>query len=337
MLNVAKLAAPSFDVNNLASLVLDLSKPNPKDIVALVGTFEEAAKTHTLGDLPVTTGWNEITPAIAVDLLLRNRPGANRKVDPTTVIYYARQMARGQWKATGQPILVDKDGRLVDAQHRLFAGVIAGVMFPSYVVTGITPIPNLFAYIDNARARSAASALQTAGYNGVAASIVKVIKIAEEVRLGVYNPSGLQKLERQTPAEILELAANYPNAQKAARSAASDWEETVKLLGGRKDVVAYCGMLIIDQYGEEVADDFFSDVVTETDDADDPILALRKLAEKDAREAKPLKRHYMLAALIKVFNAWQKGVPLGRRWMLQVNEDFPVLDAPEASSVAEAA
>lgn len=326
-----QLLRPSFDLNAPSTLVFDLANPRPKDLMALVEAFEEAIKANRdVGKLPVKTGWNDISPTTAVNLLLRNRPGANRRIDPATVFYYAQQMAKDQWKATGQPGLIDKNGVLQDMQHRLYAGLISGVTFRSFIVTDVEPIPNLFAYIDNSRPRTAATALQTAGHNGVSTAIVKVIKIGEEIKAGIYNPSGADKLPRLSPVEVLDLIGNYPNARKAARSAASDWEEAVEYLGGRRDIVGYLGMRIIDLYGEDAAHDFFEEIVSVGERmSDDPIAALRKEVEKDARADKPMKRHHMLAALIKVFNAWHKHEPLGRRWMLQVNEDFPALDPAE--------
>lgn len=328
---------PVFNLADVTTLTLDLANPRPKDVLALVEAIETDIKAKPeLGPLPVTTGWNEITPTTAVDLLRRNRPGANRKVDPATVFYYASQMANGDWKATGQPILLDSNGHLNDAQHRLLAVLISGATIKSYVVADIEPMPNLFAYIDNARPRTIATALQTSGLNGVAPTIAKVIRIAEEVNAGIYNPAGATKLARMSPAEVLRIVDKYPNAQKASRSAASDWSDTVDYLGGRKDIVAYLGMRIIDLHGENVADDFFEDIMedNQTRPSDHPIAALRKLVDKDNRDEKPMKRQFMLAALIKAFNAWRRSDVLGRRWMLQVNEDFPKLDEPQEVSEA---
>lgn len=325
-----------FDLNDPSSLVLDLDNPKPKEVLAIVELFEADMKSKPeLGKLPVKTGWNDITPKIGIQLMRRNRPGANRRIDPGTVLYYANQMRRDQWKKTGQPILFSEKDKMLDAQHRVLAGIIAGVTFPSYVITDIEEIPNLFAYIDNNRPRTAATALQTAGYNGVAPVIAKIIRIGEEIRCGLYNPAGATRMWRFSPIDVLDLVPQYPNAQKAARSAASDWDTAVEFLHGRKDIVAYFAMRVIDLHGEDVADDFFEDLVDGERERtkDDPIGALRTLVEKDGREERPMKKHYMLAALIKVFNAWHKGVPLGRRWMLQVNEDFPQFDEP----VAEAA
>jgi len=245
-------------------------------------------------------------------------------------------MAKGQWKATGQPMLFDRNGILQDAQHRLFAELISGVTIKSFIVTDIDPIPNLFAFIDNSRPRSAATALQTMGMNGVSSTIAKVIKIGEEVRAGVYNPTGASRLQRLAPADYIDLVNKYPNATKASRSASSDWENVVATLGDRKEIVAYFGMTIIDGFGEAKADDFFDDIMDgpENRGAEDPILALLKLAKQDAAAQKPMKKQYMLAALIKCFNAWHTGTPLGRRWMLQVNEDFPSLVSNSTQAMA---
>jgi hypothetical protein len=327
---------PEFNLDDPTTCVLDLVNQKPKDVLALVEAITAKARSNPdLGVLPVSTGWNEITPAKALNLLLRNEQ--NRKIDPATVFFYGRQMANGQWRKTGQPMLIDSNGHLADSQHRNLAVLISGATISSYVVTGIEAIPGLFAYIDSARARTAATALQTAGKNGVSPIIVKVIKIAEEVRLGVYNSTGSGKLQRMSPAEFLQLSENYPGAQKAARSAASDWEEAVEYLSGRKDVVAYLGMKITQLHGEDKADDFFDELVDNIErPADDPIAALRKEIDRDARADKPMKKHYMLGNMIKAFNAWHRGEPLGRRWAMMVNEDFPVLEGSEAEEQPQA-
>jgi hypothetical protein len=198
-------------------------------------------------------------------------------------------------------------------------------------------IPHLFAYIDNSRPRTAATALQTSGYNGVAAIIVKVIKLAEEVRLGRYDSSGISKLPRLTPAETLDLAAHYPNAQMAARSAVTDWDGVDDLLGGRRtEIVAYLGMQISDLHGADVADDFYEEVTNPEERDDNPVLALRKAIEQDNKKQKPMmKRQHHLAALILTFNAWHKNEALGKRWMQLVTDDMPRVDAPVSTPPEE--
>lgn len=325
------LLQPAFDLSDPSSLRLDLNNPKPKEVQALTEVFEADMRGKPdLGPIPVDTGWHDITPEIAVNLLRRNRPGANRKIDPATVFYYARQMAHGQWKATGQPMLFREDGVMLDAQHRVLACIISGVTIRSYVVTGVEQIPNLFAYIDNSRPRTAATALQTAGFNGVATLISKVIRLGEEVKAGVYNRGGATKLPRMAPIDMLELRDEYPNVQQAARSTVSDWDRVVEYLkkGTRKEVVAYFGMRIIDLFGEDVAEEFFDEVMADHErDKDDPIASLRKSIDKEDRE-KPLKKQQVLANLIHTFNAWRANRPLGRKTILQGHDDLPRFDEP---------
>ena len=121
---------------------------------------------------------------------------------------------------------------------------------------------------------------------------------------------------------------------KAARSATSDWSDATSLLGGRKDIVAYVGMRIIDEHDEDVADDFFENVMYTGDGASEYSVALHREVERDSRAERSMQKHHTAAMLIKVFNAWKAQTSLGRRWMPQINEDFPVLDTgtPQAQA-----
>ena len=335
MIDITDVA--SYDFSKPETLVLDLANAKPKDLLTMKEAFEVINKSAVVGSLGMSSGWHKITPAMALELLKRNRPGANRKVDPATVYFYGRQMADGDWKATGQPVLFDRDGKLNDAQHRLWASVVSGSTFETYVITDIPVIENGFAYIDNNRPRNAAAALQTSGLNGVSSTIAKVVKLAEEIRCGVYDPSvGVERLQRLSPAETLRIAKSYPNAQDAAHSAHTDWSGAVALVNKkRRDVIAYLGMRIIDLYGPERADEFMEEIAfdDETRASDNPITALRKAVAKD--ETAPVwRRHHYLAALTKAFNAWVSGEPLKGRWMLMVDETFPTVEAPVSEQEA---
>ena len=325
----------SYDFSKPETLTLDLANAKPKDLFAMKDSFEEAVKGAVLGSLGLSTGWHEISPKLALELLKRNLKGANRKIDPGTVFFYGRQMANGEWMATGQPILFDREGKLVDAQHRLWAIVVSGATIKTFVVTDVEPVEHLFAYIDSNRPRNAAAALQTSGLNGVSSLIAKVVKLAEEIRLGVYDPSvGIERLPRQSPAEILRIAENYPNAQAAAHSAATDWSGAVALVNKKRaDVLAFTGMRIADLHGFDVANDFMEEISFDDEGRanDNPIAALRKAVAKD--ELAPVwRKHHYLAALTKAFNAWRSGEPLKGRWMLMVDETFPTVDAPPAAN-----
>jgi hypothetical protein len=325
---------PEFDLGDPTTCILDLANPKPKEVAALHDAFGTAQRAGTpLGPLPVKEGWNDITPAIAANLLMRNPPGANRWLNPAKVFYYATQMAADDWKPTGQPILIDEDDTLADAAHRLYAVLISGKTVRMYVVTGIEK--GLFPYIDNGSARTAKDALQTAGYDGVASVIVNIIKFAEKVKSGAFNHATRNRRTANfSPADILRLAPTYPNAKDAARSATSDWSDATALLYGRKDIVAYVGMRIIDEHDEDVADEFFEAIMFEGDGATEYSVALHREMARDARGAEQMERHDMASMLIKLFNAWHRAESLGRRWMPTVTEDFAVIDTATPRAAA---
>lgn len=325
---------PAYDLADPTTLTLDLTNAKPKEVLALQKAFNEVIRTNPdLGPLPVHEGWNEITPAIATNLLLRNPPGANRWLNGTKAIYLANQMANNDWKATGQPILTDTDEKLADAQHRLYGVIISGAIIRSYVVTGVEP--GLFAYIDNTTGRSAKDALQTAGFNGVAAVIVNIVKFAEKVRRGLFDrSSGVSSVPPFSPADVMRLSRNYPNIEMAARSASSDWENVTELLYNRKDVVGYVGMRIIDEHDDDIANTFFEDILHTSDGASEYAVAFHKEIEKDAAKDKPMLKQHSAAMLIKVFNAWLLQENLGRRWMPTVTEDFPAVEKSEPQAQA---
>ncbi|HEV8503671.1 MAG TPA: hypothetical protein VGR63_19020 [Casimicrobiaceae bacterium] len=334
------LQAPAYNLDDPSTLTIDLNNPKPKEILAISKTFEEAMRANPdPGPLPVNTGWHDITPAIAVNLLRRNYRGANRSLDAATVVYYAIQMKEGEWRATGQPIILNVEGGLLDAQHRLYAGLVSGETFKSFVVTDVEARSDMFAFIDNSKARTGADALRTAGFNGVSPTIAKVLRFAEEIRVGLYSPTGATRLARITPAHLIRLVQTYPNVLAASRSAASDWADAVDYLDGRKEVVAYVGMRITDEHDDALADEFIEDILDgETARATDhPIAAFRKKMDDNNRAAKKMKRSVMTAYMIQAFNAWHLQQTLGRRWWWNPqNEAFPaIVGAGPAAQAAE--
>lgn len=325
---------PPFDLNDVTTLRLDLGCIRRSHLAALIETLEDEIRALEGGapkPLNITPGLNEVAPELARDLLLRNRRGANRDVDAGTVYFYGRQMARGDWAETHLGIGLNTDGHLIDGQHRLLAILISGVTIRTAIIPDVPVRPNLFAYLDNGRQRTARTTLQIAGLNGVSSTIARAVRIAEEVRTGAYSPSRGDRLPRLSNAAVLELAHQYPTAQRASRSAASEWSDAVSYLGGRKAVVAYLGMAIIDGHSEARADDFFEEMVEEdlTAEPGDPMLSLRQLLARDKKKRergeKGLKPQVLLADLITVFNAWHLGELLPKRWEVGAAEDFPVL------------
>lgn len=307
----------------------DLEKGSAKGFQPIVEKYDEWHMAEPIaGPLAFGDGWQTITPEIAEELLRRNKPGANRKLSFASIQYYARAMEADEWPQTGQPIIFDANGALGDGQHRLWACLLSGTSFTTYVVTNVPHHPQLFAYFDNGKVRTPADALQTAGFNGVSPTIAKVLKIASEI--DGYTPSSTERRARLTPIEFVRLAEMHPNARAAARYAASDWAQAVSVVG-HQDVVAYVGMRIMDIHDQISADDFFGELGDLPGDypPEGSIMKFRKLIADDQKKEKPMKRHQVLGNMIKAFNAWRARSDLPKRWVMAVNDDYPVIEGSD--------
>ncbi len=71
---------------------------------------------------------------------LDNQNGHNRALNPATVQRYVSDMTHGRWVSTGNPIIFNSEGILLDGQHRLSAQVETGLTVRWLVVTGVDTV-----------------------------------------------------------------------------------------------------------------------------------------------------------------------------------------------------
>ena len=174
---------------------LDLHTANAQNFSDLTEEFERWRAT--LGALPplkIKSGWHNCNQEVAEQWLLRNLKGANRKPSYGTVVYYAAQQDAGKWAKTGQPIIFDVNGVLIDGQQRLFGCYLGNTKFTTYVVTDAPDIPELFAYIDNSKPRNAATALSTAGLNGLASLVAQTVQIVKSFDAHAYTSTSKKRM-----------------------------------------------------------------------------------------------------------------------------------------------
>lgn len=112
----------------------------------------------------------KITPAKARILVKPDNNPKNRQYKPVHAAFLAEQMKTGQWKENGQTIVIDKNDKLVDGQHRLNAIIQADMTIPMLVCRGVES--TVMNTIDTGRSRSAADTFCLNGisnYNAVSA------------------------------------------------------------------------------------------------------------------------------------------------------------------------
>jgi len=267
-----------------------------------------------------TTGWHVVTPERAEDLLKRNR--LNRKVALGTVQRYARDMQAGAWIKTGQPGLIDTNGEVFDIQHRAWAGYLSGNDFETFIVTDVPANPDLFAYIDGGKPRSAADALYTAGENGLSGAIAQAVAIAhryDNKALGVIKQA---KIPTLTNPEVLSYSRQHPGLNKAAHLMFGSYGKAISVIK-HKGVALFAGWQILERYGALELDQFMIPLGSGANlDEDDPILALRN--RLISLEDDDLNKERRLALLIKAFSMHQLGKTVPRSGLaLRDNERFP--------------
>lgn len=150
--------------------------------------------------MTITTKVVDMTPQKASKILEKNKK--NRPLSRVTVRNYAKQMTAGKWALNGEPIIVAKDGTLVDGQHRLNAVVDSGATVPIVLITGVDK--SAFKTIDIGKKRTGADALATHNpkfekNRMVTAAAAKVVYFFDEKGNFDYNR------DRMTNEELIDF------------------------------------------------------------------------------------------------------------------------------------
>jgi hypothetical protein len=313
---------------------LDLASASSNAFNKVLEDFETWRQSQPLRELDLSNGWKTIEQETAESMLLRNPVGANRRPTLPAVKYYARQMANNGWKKTGQAVLFDTNGQLLDAGHRLWASYLSGASFPTFVIGDVPADPEVFAYIDNCKARSAADALATAGLNGLAKSLSVVVSMAMHFEHGCYTASSKKGLDKVAPIEVIRFVKENESLRQAVRLVAGEYKAAAKVIG-HKDVAGFVAFQIIELHGEETLDSFMAELgQTEIDhDEGSAIAALQKVMQEDEKSKEPMLKHQVLGHVIKAFNAWVMGEHV-KKITLKVNETFPRFVSPQPTQAA---
>jgi len=107
-----------------------------------------------------------IEPWLAEYLLDEDKNEHNRSINSANLRLLTRRMKNGEWKLTGEPIILSSEGTLLNGQHRLNACINADKPFESLVVSGI-PAEN-FQFLDAGKSRDAADVFHIEGVDRAA-------------------------------------------------------------------------------------------------------------------------------------------------------------------------
>lgn len=260
----------------------------------------------THGNDNLTLEW--IGPSEAAEMLETGQKVRNRALSQRTVEKYALAMLAGDWQVTGESIKFDKDGQLIDGQHRLSAIVQSGVTIQTVVVRGIEHAA--FASMDQGRKRNTSDFLGIHGYANTA------ILAASAVRLIGYERKGnFRKLQSQEQPRNQEVLA-FVQLHHAEIDQGIQIVRRVGFhgLAATPSLLAALFVLFVER-DEEDAIGFFEALGSGAGlDEQHPILVLRNTLiqlKSGTRGVSQVDQNLVAALTIKAWNAWREGRSIG--------------------------
>lgn len=146
----------------------------------------------------VTTVRCQVTPQMAEQLLMGNTQ--NRALRMKRVEEYADEMSGGHWRYTHQGIAIDKNGVIVDGQHRLHAIILSGSTIDINVTRGLDPSVRLV--VDDHAKRTAFDAITVDG--GFSDITRETVSIANAFAQSLF-PGGRRSMNKRQLVEVLTL------------------------------------------------------------------------------------------------------------------------------------
>lgn len=259
-----------------------------------------------------------VTPEMAERWLLANTH--NRKVRQQTVARYRADMEAGLWTMAADPIRFDRDGVLLDGQHRLIAlsELPEVVTVPFLIVRGLPPESQ--SVMDQGAKRTPGDQLSLAGIknaNALAASVKKLLIWRGGV---LFRDTKLQQI---TSPQIEQWVADHPGEVEFFNSI---W--SVVRQNDAPPSVAGAAALAFAEVDPAQTERFFTLLARGAGGEGHPITTLDKRLQRHRREGLKMPDRDYLALFILAWNAWRSGKqmvkfqrPRGGRWS---EDNFPV-------------
>lgn len=227
--------------------------------------------------------------------------GHQRRVTQSHVDKLARSMELGHWRMTGEPIQFDRQGSLINGQHRLHALIRTGLSFPFVVIRGLDH--NAYEVMDQGKMRSKGETLATLGMKN-ATSSASVCQILLRLKYGLE----VDRIQVDN-AEIMAFAkANFHTLEEAVYQSQRFRELPSPAYGA--------GLFLALHAARDRALDFADLVATGAGlEKTSPILALRNKAFALRRSPNRLEEgrpSNFLPIVVRAFDAFINGEPLTR-------------------------
>jgi hypothetical protein len=242
---------------------------------------------------------------------------SNRKPRPARVDLYAAAMAANEWHLTGEPVIFDIDGNMVNGQHRMLAAIKADTGFLTLVVRGAPS--EAFTYLDSGLGRQGSDVLHSAGIRN-ATLISAAARLVVGLETGtLHNVATLSVAANRGVIldEVMKREDMWDRAALAGRS--------VRRIGANPSAWAAFYVYASDRVDEETISEFLTSVIDGANlPKGDPRIALRSWFANAKRRDNRLH----LAAITRAWNAWANDTSLTliKTWI--TGQPFPALYVP---------
>ena len=240
-----------------------------------------------------------ITPADALHLLEHNLN--NRRVRKEVVSRYRSDMDAGLWRFAGDPIRIDKDGIVIDGQHRLLALSQSSHLegFDFVVITGFEP--DVQDVIDTGTRRTPADNLQIHGIR-YALETAAAVSLVLQLKTGVLFRDNKLIQREITKVVITDWCIEH-------------WEQLGRIHNyfscfvgaGAPASICMAGAILFDEADPTLARQFWAKFKDRLCVPGDPIYALRKRFDSDAIAHVTMSRRDTLGLIITAWNATVTG------------------------------
>lgn len=242
----------------------------------------------------------DMDPCMAAELLENNFH--NRPLMSTTVNTYAEEIIKGNWKFNGDTIRVDKNGMLLDGQHRLVGIIQSGKTVKVILVTELEP--DVFDTIDVGVTRTLDQLMAINGYPNPkpASSAVAYIVNYEAGRV----PSSSTSLNKNYKSKASRLQY-YVKHRKTIDSSTTFYLEH---RGLKKVYPPGQGIFLHHLFASKNADmaaNFMEAVEGDLSKKIQVATFLRDRLDTDARAYTKMTPAHRLAISIKAWNTYRKG------------------------------
>jgi hypothetical protein len=236
----------------------------------------------------------KITPEFA-QRLLGASDGEQRSLNPSTITMYKDLMNRGVWQFNGESIKQDKDGNIIDGQHRLAAIASSSNSIITILVKGLSK--DSIKSIDTGKPRTASDVLKMSRphikYSGVCSTVARLCMTHEATK----------KSAKIAPMDVVKYIDNSKVPSIVAKyhtHASTKMENTIP----KSAVLATLCYL----ESEEDRDEMMSLLTYGCRDVENPIL-LTKIYFRGLKESKfaYIKNDVYLKVLLKAWAALKSG------------------------------